>query len=293
MACGRKDEALPAGGLAVVLRRGRKGLRRRRMGVMRMAGVAALAVLLLSVPRQAVEAQADDGLKEVTAAALWQAAGQSRDRQAIARLLQQAIRGAGNSCAWVSDYQIVERTDSRLLFKAKCPGMPLYGVRITRGEGLELTVVGGDGLVGAFSAADGEIVSFDHPPSAGIFSAPPAEREERTAGEPAPVLLLGAALNILLLVLFVAAVVAAVLVIRRAQPLPPMDSATKNRLMLQAREVLPNVYRHPDGFYIVRGRHGRRRIFPWLVCALLYRDLGFRVLEHRALRFSGLPGDAE
>ncbi len=229
----------------------------------------------------------EDGLREITAAALWQAAERSRDRRAIARLLQQAIRGAGDVCAWVSDYQIVDRSANRLLFKAKCPGMPLYGVRIERGTGFRMRIVGGDGLVGPFSPADGEIVSFDQPPAEGIFAGE-IHRPQEDASDSRLWILISSAANLLLATAIVVAIVAAVIILsRRAKPLPPLDSTQKNALMLESREVLPNVYRHPDGFYIVRGRHGRRRIFPWLVSALLYRDLGIRFLEHRAFSFSG------
>ncbi len=259
-------------------------------GVLRRTVFSALLVLLMFSsaqapgPAHAVQSRGDDGLREVTAAALWQAADHSRDRRAVARLLQQAIRGAGNLCAWVSDYQIIEHSANRLLFKAKCPGMPPYGVRIERGERLRMQVVGGDGLVGPFSPADGEIISFDQPPSEGIFAGEENRQPPEETNRPRWWILLSSTVNLLLLA---AVIVTVVIVARRAKPLPPLESAQKNALMLESREVLPNIYRHPDGFYIVRGRHGRRRIFPWLISALLYRDLGIRFLEHRAFHFSG------
>ncbi len=251
-----------------------------------------LLFLLLAVGCGAKSSHAfqsgEGGLREITAAALWQAAEHSRDRRAIARLLQQAIRGNGDVCAWVSDYQVVDRSANRLLFKVKCPGMPLYGVRIERGEGFRMRVVGGDGLVGAFSPADGEIISFDQPPSEGLFASERKRRRDETS-RPHWWSLFSSTVNLLLLLVLIVAIV---IMVRRARPLPPLDSTQKNALMLESREVLPNVYRHPDGFYIVRGRHGRRRIFPWLVSALLYRDLGIRFLEHRAVRFSGRKENA-
>ncbi len=270
----------------------RFGIRRQAGGWRAARAAAVLLVLLLALGHGAKSAHAlqsgEDGLREITAAALWQAAARSRDRRAIARLLQQAIRGAGDVCAWVSDYQIVDRSTNRLLFKVKCPGMPLYGVRIERGAGFRMRVVGGDGLVGPFSPADGEIVSFDQPPAEGIFAGDKTHKPQEDAARPRLWVLLSSAVNLLLMAAaVVATVVAVVIALRRARPLPPLDSTQKNALMLESREVLPNVYRHPDGFYIVRGRHGRRRIFPGLISALLYRDLGIRVLEHRAFSFSG------
>ncbi len=256
------------------------------------AAAVVLFFLLLALgsgvkPSRALQG-GEDGLREITAAALWQAAERSRDRRAIARLLQQAIRSGGDACAWVSDYQIVDRSTNRLLFKVKCPGMPLYGVRIERDTGFRMRVVGGDGLVGPFSPADGEIVSFDHPPAEGLFTSDQTHQSQKDAAHPRLWILVTSFVSVLVGLAIVAAIVIAVVAAaRRAKPLPPLDSTQKNALMLESREVLPNIYRHPDGFYIVRGRHGRRRIFPWLATALLYRDLGIRVFEHRAFSFSG------
>ncbi len=223
-------------------------------------------------------------LQELTASAIWQAANSGRNPRALSRLLHQAIRDAGRECAWVSDYQILQRGEERLVIKAKCPSVPVYGIAVTRQPTPSFTVVGGDGLVGGFDIADGEIVSLDHPPAEGIFVGTPGSdaRATRRSGEERRLpswVLASAVLN--LLVLFGIAALFFV-VWRRARPLPPLDSETKDELMRTSREILPDIYRHPDGFYLVRGRHGKRRIFPWLVSAILYRDLGIKLLEHRA-----------
>ncbi|RMF14517.1 MAG: hypothetical protein D6757_06125 [Alphaproteobacteria bacterium] len=224
-------------------------------------------------------------LKELTASAIWQAATNARNPRALSRLLHQAIRDAGRECAWVSDYQILQRGENRIVIKAKCPSTPIYGITVSRVPKPSLTVIGGDGLVGGFNVADGEIVSLDHPPAEGIFvgagepSASATRHDGRGRRLPAWVIVVSAAINLLVVV----GIGGALLVVwRRAKPLPPLDSEIKDELMQASREILPDIYRHPDGFYLVRGRHGKRRIFPWLVSAILYRNFGLKLFEHRA-----------
>ncbi len=223
-------------------------------------------------------------LKELTASAIWQAASSGRNPRALSRLLHQAIRDSGHECAWVSDYQILRRGEERLVIKAKCPSTPLYGIIVTRTPRPSFTVIGGDGLVGGFDVSEGEIVSLDHPPAEGIFVGPPdattgANRHGGKERRLPPWVLASAVLN--LLVVF--AIGGTLFIVwRRAKPLPPLDSETKDELMRASREILPDIHRHPDGLYLVRGRHGKRRIFPWLISAILYRDLGIKLFEHRA-----------
>ncbi len=60
-----------------------------------------------------------------------------------------------------------------------------------------------------------------------------------------------------------------------------LSSDDKDVLIEESREVYPDIYQHPQGFFISRGGRGRRRIFKSTLGAMLYRDYGLKVGEIR------------
>lgn len=60
-----------------------------------------------------------------------------------------------------------------------------------------------------------------------------------------------------------------------------LDSAAKDQLVEESEEVYPNLYRHPEGVFIARGRRGKRRLFSSLVLAYLYASRSIKLFEIR------------
>jgi hypothetical protein len=58
-----------------------------------------------------------------------------------------------------------------------------------------------------------------------------------------------------------------------------LSSDDKDALIDESREVYPNIFHHPQGFYISRGGRGKRRIFKSTFSAILYRDYSIKLGE--------------
>jgi hypothetical protein len=58
-----------------------------------------------------------------------------------------------------------------------------------------------------------------------------------------------------------------------------LSSDDKDALIDESREIYPNIFHHPQGFYISRGGRGKRRIFKSTFSAILYRDYGIKLSE--------------
>jgi hypothetical protein len=58
-----------------------------------------------------------------------------------------------------------------------------------------------------------------------------------------------------------------------------LSSDDKDALIDESREVYPNIFHHPQGFYISRGGRGKRRIFKSTFGAILYRDYSIKLGE--------------
>lgn len=207
----------------------------------------------------------------------------------IASLVHAVIAQEGRDCMRVSDYQIYARDPDRALLKVKCPGTPIYGLQV-RPDG-RLTLFGGDGIVRGLRSEDGPIVSIYGASSDGLARAAglavtttPAAGPRSEGGRLLPIglwLLLGLNLAVLgCLALFVYAGWRRTRLANLANP-TMMTKKSKDVMLAESVEVLPMVYKHHTGLYIVRGRHGKRRLFPSLLPALLYRRLGWRVMELR------------
>jgi hypothetical protein len=58
-----------------------------------------------------------------------------------------------------------------------------------------------------------------------------------------------------------------------------LSSDDKDLLLDESREIYPGIYHHPQGFFLARGRRGRRRLFRTALFAILYRDFGVKLGE--------------
>ena len=213
----------------------------------------------------------------------------------IAPLIEQAIRQAGFACAPLRDYQIFRVDAQSQTLKAKCAERPTYALTVAS-QG-SIRVGGGDGTVQPMNPQDGPIVpvwgiradrylaqaakteavapqpaaaaTTRHATAAGAIPALPAGQEwgpTLWAG-----LLLAVLLALPLLVWFNA----------RPSEAQGFTSHDKDLLMEESQEILPEIYQHPEGWFIVRGRRGKRRVFRTLFFAYLYRRYGLKLGEVR------------
>jgi hypothetical protein len=61
----------------------------------------------------------------------------------------------------------------------------------------------------------------------------------------------------------------------------PLSSGDKDRLIAEATALHEDLFRHPSGVLIVRGRRGKRRLFPNRLYAELYRRFGIKIAQIR------------
>ncbi|GAB4141336.1 MAG: hypothetical protein Tsb0016_08880 [Sphingomonadales bacterium] len=215
----------------------------------------------------------------------------------IAEGLATAIRRSGRPCERVSDYQVFTRTETLRTLKVKCPGQEIYGLSVWRtGQSM---IYGGDGMLRQLDPEDGPVVTLygtrvangagQGGNGAPRISAVPTATVTERPGTPVW-LVVAIAANVALLAL----IGTAGLLFWRAEGAKAEHAANhiaghagglgsdqKDRMMDESREVLPDVYHHPSGIFIVRGRHGKRRLFRNILFAMAYRNWGLKLREIR------------
>ena len=222
--------------------------------------------------------------------ALFEAIARDKSADTVALLIKHNMDAVSKPCPQVGAYQIYRFSTGERTLKVKCSRQPIYAVRVTGDGGF--IVLGGDGSVSEMDPSNGRIYSvfgqkldtylaeekvIDNRLSAHAGAPVKAPAVSRPA--PWPVWLL--ALNIVLAV-FALILLLRVLFFRKRQS-PEwawgLNSMDKDMLVDESREVYPNVYRHPRGFFIARGRQGKRRLFRTALGGMLYRDLGLKIGE--------------
>ncbi len=58
-----------------------------------------------------------------------------------------------------------------------------------------------------------------------------------------------------------------------------LSSDDKDYMLDESHELYPNIFSHPRGFFIARGKRGKRRLFRYAFTAMLYRDFGLKIAE--------------
>lgn len=209
----------------------------------------------------------------------------------VEKLVSAAAIELDMNCPRVKEYQVYRATMRARTLKVKCVERPLYAVTIgISGEGF---VSGGDGTIEQMRLKDGPIKQ--------MFG---LRAEEYLAQEQAAVAAndgvaeydgnansrLHVGRRWLVRAAWAAGLAAligvAVLVLRERRRHKQsyarwrgLDSDAKDQLLEVSEEIYPDVYRHPDGVFIARGRRGKRRLFPSLVFAYLYSSRGFKLFE--------------
>jgi hypothetical protein len=219
----------------------------------------------------------------------------------IASLLRDAVRSSSEECPYVTDYQIFKEGTGYRTLKVKCKERQLFMVTL-RSQGT-LTIVGGDGSVGPMLPRDGYITSLTGQRIDDYLSdqaredkVGPSQLPTKAAAGPTPAtatqsggLATGWIVAIVLFNLLVLGVL--LMALDRffrpsrdvfealTQRLANVRSAGKDELIEESREVYTDIFAHPDGYFIARGSHGKRRFFPTLIAAILYRNYGIKIRE--------------
>jgi hypothetical protein len=169
--------------------------------------------------------------------------------------------------------------------------MPLYGVSV--GSNGYMSVYGGDGIIAGLDRRDGVIYSFgldgkleptDGITIEGVLSETAARLQSGDEFSPIYILLFVVAV----LVIIGLSVILSLGIWRRRSSKKDADAQqftrrvskeTKDQLTDESKEIFANIYKHPSGTYIVRGKSGHRRFFASLLWALAYRYLQSRIFE--------------
>lgn len=213
--------------------------------------------------------------------------------ESIAATLSEILRRNSRPCTAVTDFQVIYREGSEQRVKLKCPGLPLYGLAINQGGSTQ--VYGGDGMVGEFNAGNGVIHAVGGAPRP--IATPDRRKPDFGPNGNLPGLLQGddasaipAWLVTLIIVngFIVFALILSFFWFMRAKTTPQRakkertpDRSTgeKDAMVIESKEILPDIFQHPDGLFIARGKRGKRRLFRSLFSAIVYRDYGWKFRE--------------
>jgi len=230
----------------------------------------------------------------------------------VALKLAEVIQVYRFRCTRVTDYQVFVSRPNLLDIKAKCSGDPLYGVTVAS-HGY-VAVYGGNGILGALDRRDGLIYSFS---ASGELDSDSRLTADQALDETVERLQLGDGLNLWYILAMFAVLLAIFILIagvwmkmwrhrtakkRERRKIKPMarhtvqaTSEVKDLLLKESTRVAANIYKHPSGISIARGKHGKRRFYRSRFWAAMYRSLGIRMFETSSPQLMNLdsPGPAE
>ncbi|WP_262693727.1 hypothetical protein [Kordiimonas aquimaris] len=213
----------------------------------------------------------------------------------IAVRLQAVVRLFRYRCTRLTDYQVFAQRTNIIDLKVKCSGDTLYGVTVASNG--YVTVYGGNGILSGLNRSDGLIYSFDNE---GELSGDSSLTVNQAFGETVDRLDLEDEVNVASIVGIVTITFAFILVFtivwwrawkfkqtrKPRERMKPMhkhrvgaSSSLKDEYLEESKEVVKNVFKHPDGFYIGRGKSGKRRFFKSAMWAKTYAARGWRLFE--------------
>lgn len=239
-----------------------------------MAALLAAGAVAQPAPPTAVEIETSTRAPSWPASArLFRTLGRGGLDALTDRHLAAALTELDADCPEVERYQLVTDTQLYRSLKILCSDRELYVLTVAAaGRG---SLSGGDGLVRPISSAEGPVRTR-------IERAVPRVSPEETRRERR---------ETVRQTYLIAALVAAALAIaaafywewraRLVAPWRRLDSREKDRLLTEAEEVMPDVFRHPAGMWIARGRRRKRRIFRNSLFALLYAKYGLKFFQVR------------
>ncbi len=223
--------------------------------------------------------------------ALYQALDKDQSTDSVALLIKQNLLSLSRPCEQVMAYQIFRYNSGKRTLKIKCSRQLLMAMTVDRIGNVQL--IGGDGSIGDMLASDGRIYSVmgqtlktymaeqkvrDGAAASTRIVAPVTEPPSGVAAPrwPTVMIVINGVLVILALFLLWRFLVG------RGRGLEQdwaLSSTDKDYMVDESLEIYPNVFKHPRGFFISRGKRGKRRLFNNSFAAMLYRDLGIKIGE--------------
>jgi hypothetical protein len=217
--------------------------------------------------------------------------------------LRDAVNSLGGICTSVAEYQKVAPPPGMLAHKVKCGGRPVYLLTVDRNG--KMLLDGGNGSVQAIRPTDGPVITESGAAAAGAPRKDPFGRvndqipvedvkRDPTANRKDAIIAPGdprAWARWLLIGLFFAAALVGLLMYNRfkyygryvpsaSAPLR-FPSEVKDLMIEESQEIYPDYWLHPTGIIIIRGRHGKRRVFDKKLYAMMYYRWGFKFRQLR------------
>lgn len=216
-------------------------------------------------------------------------AGGASDEE-VGRLVATVAVEIDMNCPRVREYQVYRATTRARTLKIKCEERPLFAVTV--GVSGEAFVSGGDGTIGQMRLADGPIKTMMGVRMEDYIAERESGQEQAARAAPQPptdmhpgrvwLVRLAAVAGVGLAGWIAYAAIRALRQRRRSlSRWRGLDSDSKDMLVEESEEIYDNLYRHPAGIFIARGRRGKRRLFPSLVLAYLYSSRGIKLFEIR------------
>ncbi|MEE4350448.1 MAG: hypothetical protein V2J26_09490 [Pacificimonas sp.] len=204
---------------------------------------------------------------------LFRALRDGEEGEAVDLLIGQALTEVDARCTYIERYQVFSRVSSFITMKVKCAERPVYTLTVGA-VGLG-AIAGGDGTVERIRAGEGEIriLEGEAPEPARPVGSGSLEREF-------PVRTIAAVFGALVLL----SMVLIWMWSRRQQAVAQwrgLHKDDKDRMLAESDEVEHDLFQHPDGVWIARGRRGKRRFFMKKFYARLYRDRGLKIMQVR------------
>lgn len=255
------------------------------------------------VPPAAADTTPDPSLLALQPATtrLFHALKGGADDEELEKLVSAVVVELDVNCPRVREYQVFRSSARARTLKVKCTERPLYAITVgASGEGF---VSGGDGTIDQMRLQDGPIKAVmglrveeylaneqaqaraaQSPDGDAVLPADARAAQRTVETHRGRQWLAGLAMGVGLAA--GGAVLWLIVRERRRQRRAysrwrGLDTAAKDQLVEQSEEVYPNLYRHPEGVFIARGRRGKRRLFSSLVLAYLYASRGIKLFEIR------------
>ncbi len=226
---------------------------------------------------------------------IYAAVNRAAEPATIALRLQSLVRMFRFRCTRLTDYQVYAQRTNIVDFKVKCSGDPLYGLTVASNG--YVSVYGGNGMISSFNRNDGLILVFD---TEGALSGDRSLTVGQAVGETVDRLELEDDINVVYVMGTIASTLGFLLIFgliwwrawkfkttrKPRQRMKPMvkhrvsaSSLDKDAFLKESQQVVKNVYKHPRGFFIARGKRGKRRFFNSLFWAKVYASRGWRMFE--------------
>lgn len=226
---------------------------------------------------------------------IFAAVSRGSEPAAIAVRLQSLVRIFRFRCTRLTDYQVFNQRTNIIDFKVKCSGDSLYGVTVASNG--YVSVYGGNGIISSFNRNDGLILIFDNE---GAVSGDRSLTVGQAVGETVDRLELEEDINVIYVMGTFASILGFLLAFsliwwrawkfrqtrKPRERMKPMQkhrvgtsSSDKDAFLEESKQVAKNVFQHPEGFFIARGKRGKRRFFSGKIWALLYASRGWRLFE--------------